>query len=164
MSADRPTAALRRLLAHVAWANQRALATLRAQATPTRQAVALLAHVLGAEHVWLSRLEGRQAAVAIWPALDLDECEALARENAARFEALLDQLDAPGALGRQVHYRTSTGVEFDSTAEDILLQVVTHGSYHRGQVALLVRGAGDAPQPTDYIAFARGAPAAAASR
>ena len=36
MSADRPTAALRRLLAHVAWANQRALATLRAQATPTR--------------------------------------------------------------------------------------------------------------------------------
>ena len=160
MSAERPTAALRRLLAHVAWANQRALASLRAQAAPVDRNVALLAHVLGAEHVWLSRLEGRAPTVAIWPALDLDACEALARENATRFAALLDELDAPGALGRSVHYRTSTGVAFDSTVEDILLQVVTHGSYHRGQVALLVRGAGDAPQPTDYIAFTRGAPAA----
>ena len=48
--------------------------------------------------------------------------------------------------------------------EDMLLQVVLHGCYHRGQVALVVRGAGAEPSPTDYIAFVRGAPAAVTPR
>ena len=43
---------------------------------------------------------------------------------------------------------------------DILAHAVLHGSYHRGQVSLLVRDAGAQPQPTDFIAFVRGAPAA----
>jgi uncharacterized damage-inducible protein DinB len=38
--------------------------------------------------------------------------------------------------------------------------VALHGSYHRGQIALLVRAGGSTPAPTDYIAFIRGAPAA----
>ena len=35
-----------------------------------------------------------------------------------------------------------------------------HGSYHRGQVTMLVRDAGAEPQPTDYNRFVRGVPAA----
>jgi uncharacterized damage-inducible protein DinB len=44
--------------------------------------------------------------------------------------------------------------------DDILLHVALHGSYHRGQVALLVREAANKPAPTDYIGFVRGVPAA----
>jgi uncharacterized damage-inducible protein DinB len=40
------------------------------------------------------------------------------------------------------------------------VHVAMHGSYHRGQITMLVRDAGAEPQPTDYIAFVRGAPAA----
>ena len=36
-----------------------------------------------------------------------------------------------------------------------------HGSYHRGQVAMLLRQSGAEPLPTDYIVFVRGVPAAA---
>jgi uncharacterized damage-inducible protein DinB len=59
-----------------------------------------------------------------------------------------------------VHYRNSAGDEFDNAIEDILVHVAMHGSYHRGQITMLVRDAGAEPQPTDYIAFVRGAAAA----
>ena len=66
----------------------------------------------------------------------------------------------PGDLDRDVTYTNSAGQEFTSRVEDILLHVVMHGSYHRGQVAMLIRDGGGTPAPTDYIAFVRGAPAA----
>jgi uncharacterized damage-inducible protein DinB len=44
--------------------------------------------------------------------------------------------------------------------EDILLHTCLHGAYHRGQIARDLRQAGDPPEPTDYIAFIRGSPAA----
>ena len=150
---------LHRLFAHLAWADAHALQSLREATHPQKQARELLAHVLGAEHVWLARLEGRPPTVAVWPALSLDECEALARENERAYARYVDTLDAD-AVHRTVRYRNSAGAEFDSRIEDILLHVALHGAYHRGQVAAAVRRGGDVPSPTDYIAFVRGAPTA----
>jgi uncharacterized damage-inducible protein DinB len=149
---------IRSLLDHMAWADDRVLESLRQPAVPQR-ALDLYAHVLGAEHVWLARLEQRAPAVAVWPAMTLEECERLARENRDAFRGYADRLTSDD-LRRPVHYRNSAGQEFDSAIEDILVHVAMHGSYHRGQVALLVRDAGAEPQPTDYIAFVRGVSAA----
>jgi uncharacterized damage-inducible protein DinB len=63
-------------------------------------------------------------------------------------------------LAREVPYVNSAGAAFVSRVDDILLHVVLHSAYHRGQVSLLMRRSGGTPKPTDYIAFARGAPAA----
>ncbi|MFL5508025.1 MAG: DinB family protein, partial [Gemmatimonadaceae bacterium] len=57
-------------------------------------------------------------------------------------------------------YKNSAGEQFTSSVENILTHVFMHGSYHRGQVASLVRAGGDTPSPTDYIFFTRGSPAA----
>jgi uncharacterized damage-inducible protein DinB len=150
---------LARLFRHMAWADARALDALRKAGGTSELARSELAHVLGTEHVWLSRLEGRPATVAVWPDLSVDECESLARETQAGFRAFVDRLDDT-ALERTVHYRNSAGVEFDSKISDILFHVALHGSYHRGKVAAALRAAGAEPAPTDYIAFVRGVPAA----
>lgn len=150
---------LRKLVDHLRWSDALILAALRRAAAPPPKALELYGHVLGAEHVWLARLHGRAAEVAVWPALDLDRCEALAKENADALQALVDA-GGEESLRRNVHYRNSAGAEFDSTVEDILLHVAMHGQYHRAQVNLLLREAGADPAPVDYIAFARGAPAA----
>jgi uncharacterized damage-inducible protein DinB len=42
-----------------------------------------------------------------------------------------------------------------STLEEIMRHVVNHGSYHRGQVAFMLRLLGKQPQATDWIAFSR---------
>jgi uncharacterized damage-inducible protein DinB len=150
---------LARLFRHMAWADERALAALREAGTASDLAHRELAHILGAEHVWLARLEGRPATVAVWPELSIDECEALARETRAGFQAYVERTD-DAALERTVHYRNSAGAEFDTKAADILLHVALHGAYHRGKVAAALRVAGAEPAPTDYIAFVRGVPAA----
>lgn len=149
---------LRTLLDHMAWADERVLESLRQPGVPQR-AIDIYAHVLGAEHVWLSRLEQRPRTVPVWPSMTLDECARVAAENRRTFRAYLDRLTSDD-LRRIVHYRNSAGDEFDNAIEDILVHVAMHGSYHRGQVTLLVRDAGAEPQPTDLIAFVRGAPAA----
>ncbi len=150
---------IRRLFAHMRWADQCTLDALRSTPTPPRRAVEIYAHVLAAEHVWLSRVRQVPPSVRVWPSMTLGDCVLLAQANAEQYEALVATLDAP-ALDREVAYTNSAGVSFRSTIGDILLHVALHGAYHRGQVALLLRDAGAVPQPSDYIAFVRGAPAA----
>ena len=150
---------LSKLLDHLEWADRRVLDSLRAMTHPDQRAIDLYAHVLGAEHTWLRRVQQQAPREKVWPDLTLDRAAALAAENAAGLRALLDSRSAD-ELQRKVAYTNSAGVAFESTVEDMLLQVVLHGCYHRGQVAMVVRGAGAEPSPTDYIAFIRGAAAA----
>ena len=148
-----------RLIEHLAWADERVLASLRGSRVPLPAALSLYSHVLGAEHVWLKRISGDAANVAVWPDLSLDECARLARENADSLRNLAASTSTEG-LKRQVTYRNSAGAEFTTELEDILMHVSIHGAYHRGQVAALLRSAGDEPSPTDYIQWVRGAAAA----
>ncbi len=115
--------------------------------------------MLGAEQVWLARLRQTAPTTAVWPRLDLAACARLAQATHAGYAAILAELSA-ATLSRVISYVNSAGNSFSSTIEDILVHVAMHGSYHRGQVALLLREAGAEPSPTDYIAFVRGSPAA----
>lgn len=150
---------LRQLFEHMAWADAKALGALRKAKGASDLAHSELAHVLGAEHVWLARLEQRTARVPVWPTLTIEDCEALVNENRAGFLEFLDGQDED-SLEQTVHYRNSAGAEFDTKIADILLHVALHGSYHRGKVAAALRASGAEPAPTDYIGFVRGVPAA----
>ncbi|HJU72815.1 MAG TPA: DinB family protein [Gemmatimonadaceae bacterium] len=152
-------AQLRRLFEHAEWANTQVLVALEREPNVAGDIVELFAHVLGAEEVWLSRLEGRAPALAVWPALPLGELVQAARATALGYRRYIDRL-TPDDLAREVAYRNSAGQAFTSTIADILTHVAMHGSYHRGQVALRIRRDGGTPAPTDFIAFVRGVPAA----
>jgi uncharacterized damage-inducible protein DinB len=149
----------RKLYKHLVWADARVLQSLRAAHSVLKKDLDLYSHILGSEHVWLSRIKGTTAKVTVWPSLTLDECLRLADENAAAFDGLISELTEE-AGEKPITYRNSAGDQFTSTLEDILTHVSLHSAYHRGQIAASIRAAGDTPIPTDYIAFARGAPAA----
>lgn len=145
------------LIDHLAWADALTLASLRAvpAGSPERErAVAIYAHLAGSAHVWLARLEGRTPEHPVWPALDLEAAATLSRETSAALRALAERSDE-AELGRVVTYRTSGGQSFENTVGDILTHVALHGSYHRGQLALLARQGGGDPAATDFIVFAR---------
>jgi uncharacterized damage-inducible protein DinB len=147
------------LFQHAAWANDAVLASLRS--TPGRDAAALeqIAHTLGAEHVWLSRIRGDVPRFAVWPTLSLAECEALAVENREGFFALLSS-GVGDSLDQEVTYVNSAGRTFTNRVIDILIHVAMHGSYHRGMTSIITRRSEGTPAPTDFIAFIRGAPTA----
>ncbi|MBI1913241.1 MAG: damage-inducible protein DinB [Planctomycetes bacterium] len=143
-----------KLLRYTAWADRCILAALRELPAAQQEALPLFAHVLAAEHVWLSRVYGAEARLAVWPQLSLEECAALAGENAAGYEELLQGLGAE-ELVKPVRYRNTKGVEFVTPLDDILTHVVVHGGYHRGQVARAIGRAGGTTISTDYITFVR---------
>jgi uncharacterized damage-inducible protein DinB len=153
---------LKRLMDHLAWADERVLASLRQARVSHPAAIALYAHILGAEHAWMSRILGTPPVFAIWPQITLDECESQSAENVKALRSFVSTL-TPNDRQKQITYRNSAGAEFTTGLEDILLHVALHGSYHRGQVAAILRGAGDEPAPTDYIQWVRGTAAAVRS-
>ncbi len=150
---------LKRLLDHLYWADEAAVGALSVAGTPPAKAVEILSHVLGAEEVWLSRLEQRPARLAVWPELTPADCVTTAENLRRAFGRYVGAL-LPRDLEGSVAYTNSAGQAFTSTVWDILVHVAMHGSYHRGQVMLLLRSGGHEPAATDYIAFVRGAPAA----
>ena len=149
----------KRLFAHLQWADERTLRSIADSEHLPAHALELFAHVLAAEHVWLSRIGAAAPRMPVWPTLSIAECDALMHENHAAYTQFLGEM-SDDDLAHATAYRNSAGREFTSTVEEMLTQVAMHGSYHRGQIAALVRAAGDEPQATDYIAFARGAPSA----
>jgi uncharacterized damage-inducible protein DinB len=152
-----------KLFKHLEWADVRVLESLRSAQNPQRRGLELYSHILGSEHVWLSRINGTTPRVDVWPVLTLDECEKIGRENIAAFSDLVLRL-TPELLEKPITYRNSAGDQFTSTVEDMLTHVAMHGSYHRGQIAASLRAGGDIPSPTDYIAFVRGVAAATRRR
>jgi uncharacterized damage-inducible protein DinB len=143
---------LEQLFAHNSWSHDELLNELRREA-PDPETLRLFAHIVAAEHLWLSRIDLVTPRVAVWPTLTLEEITALERENRARFRELLNRPDDSRA--QRVHYRNSAGNEFDNTVHDILTHVVMHGHYHRGQIARVMRAAGREPVYTDFIGFVR---------
>lgn len=148
-----------RLFDHLAWSDTVVLDALERAAPPPERELRWYAHVLGTEHVWLTRIRQETSQVAVWPELALTECRPLAAKNHREFTELLVGL-TPARLDQGIPYRNSAGQAFTTRLEDILLHICLHGCYHRGQIAAAMRDRGATPAPTDYIGFVRGVPAA----
>jgi uncharacterized damage-inducible protein DinB len=147
-------AELRRLFTYEGWANRETLGALGAAGSaPPPAALARMAHLVGAGRLWLGRLLGEPPA-AVWPRLSLAECRAEWEALDRRWDAYLAGL-APADLEAAIPYVNSAGEVWSSTVGDILLHVVLHGAYHRGQIAADLRAAGLEPAYTDFIEAVR---------
>jgi len=139
---------LERLLRYDSWANHETLHAMRETRPPARS-IRWMAHIVGAECLWLSRLRGQPAPLAVWPEIDLDQCgEHLAQLSRSWPEYLETH---QGSLDDRISYRNSKGEAWTNSVEDILTHVTIHSAYHRGQIAADVRAAGMEPAYTDYI-------------
>ena len=113
-----------------------------------------LAHVLGAEWLWLARLNVPGEAIGVWPKLTLDQCARQIEGLGRVWEGYLEKLGEAG-LGQTIAYRNSKGEPWQSRIDDVLTHVVMHSAYHRGQIALEMRAAGLTPAYTDFIQAVR---------
>ncbi|MCA9726150.1 MAG: hypothetical protein KC729_00600 [Candidatus Eisenbacteria bacterium] len=133
------------------WAATQLLDALeRAPQAPAR-AVSLLSHVIAAEHVWHERVEGRIAQIAFWPDFDLPRLRELAVHNLEDWQRTLSRDD----LDRVIAYRNSKGIAYETPIQEILLHLLSHGAYHRGQITEAMREAGLPLLNTDFIVYLR---------
>jgi uncharacterized damage-inducible protein DinB len=142
------TARLELLLKYDRWANRETLSSL-GQAIPPPRSLKWMGHIIGAELLWLARMEGETSELPVWPDLSLKECG----KRLAELSQLLTGVAraGPERLSEPISYTNSKGESWTSTVEEILIHVVIHSAYHRGQIASDIRTAGQTPAYTDYI-------------
>ena len=130
------------------WGNREAAASVARAGNAPEKPRKVLAHIIGTQWLWLSRIQGGASKMAVWPALEASE---VARESSEVLKAWRALLADEKVLARPVEYKNSKGEPWSSTVEEIATHVVFHGAYHRGQIATLLRDSGHEPAYTDFI-------------
>lgn len=155
--------AARDLLLYLLWADRQMLKSVRPvdaehltrdAGVSFRSLLGTMAHILGAEKLWLSRFLGHPDHFVLGPDdfPDLFSWITAWEENASGIEAFLagltdEQLAAPLA------WTSLEGVDHVRPLWQPILQLVNHSSYHRGQVVSLLRQMGYPAECTDLIKF-----------
>lgn len=156
---------IRSLYAYNRWANARffeVLATLDPSQLTLRlessfpTILATLAHLIGAEWIWLRRWKGESPTEAprFVAEPELPGLHAKLAEIDAERDRLLAALDEED-LAAPLSYRTMDGTPYRDRLGDLLVHVVNHSTYHRGQLTTLLRQVGATPPATDFVVFVR---------
>jgi len=115
-----------------------------------------LAHIVGAEWVWLRRWLGESPSnFPDWVTKPV-YADLRARLSAVEQEreAFLGGL-SDADLSRTVSYRTLGGQTFSDPLGNLMKHVVNHSTYHRGQVVTQLRQLGQKPPSTDLVLYLR---------
>lgn len=113
-----------------------------------------LVHILSVEWIWLSRWHGISPPALLDPALfpDLESVEKRWASIRHELQRFLGQIRDEN-LVVPISYRSVRGEELALPLICTLEHVVNHHSYHRGQMATLLRQLGREPVSTDMTLF-----------
>lgn len=141
---------LRKLYGYDHWANQEVARALQAAPQAPERSLRLMAHVVGTEWTWRSRILPESKKMAVWPQLTVEQILEEVAELKTAWTGYFGQL-TPARLAESADYTNSKGEHFSSRIGDILMHVVMHSAYHRGQIAADMRASGLEPVYTDFI-------------
>lgn len=142
-----------KLYRYNAWANKRVLETLTRQNVSDEKILSLMGHVVAAQFLWLHRIKGLPAPdIKLWGEYSLDTILPLA-EKAGK--AWLEYVEITDNFNRDLTYRNYVNEAYTNNVENIMIHLVNHSSYHRAQVAMLLRQKGFEPINTDFITYDR---------
>jgi uncharacterized damage-inducible protein DinB len=115
----------------------------------------LISHIVGAEWIWLRRWKGESPASAPdWltrpsPSTLHKALKHVEQERRKFLEALSED-----EFEREVHYTLLDGSKGALHLGVLLQHGVNHSTYHRGQIASMLRRLNVAPPATDLLVFA----------
>jgi len=159
------TTEIQSLFEYSAWANRRCLqAAEKLSAEQFTQPLGssfssvrdTLAHIYGAEWIWLERFQGRSPSSLpnvkeFVDVAGLRERWLEHEEKLLSFVRGLSQAD----LDREMEYKTLKFGIYSNPLWQSMLHVVNHGTYHRGQITTMLRQLGAEPILTDLMHFYR---------
>ncbi len=152
-----PQQILTSLFAQKSWAN-RELFDVVASVTSTEHAAALhtairmLNHIYVVDRIFRAHLAGEThpyTATNTPETPELGELHFAVAETDLWFENYVSKIGAP-ALAQSLAFLFTDGDSGRMTREEMLFHVLTHGSYHRGNVGQILKGISVAP-PRDLF-------------
>ena len=136
-----------------AWANHRVMQSLVDQQVNHEKIISLMGHIAAAEMLWLHRVKGLpKPDVKLWSGYSHEELSAMLNRADNDWLAYVQHTES---FDRELNYTNYTGDPFTNNVESIMIHTVNHASYHRAQVAMLLRQHGFEPINTDFITYDR---------
>jgi uncharacterized damage-inducible protein DinB len=111
-----------------------------------------LAHIYQADRIWLARFEGEGLAPFSRPG-DNFSLEQLSRDWPPLMERFTALVRAQDDLLVPLDWRNLKGEDKSEKKYKILLHIVNHGTYHRGQVITMLKQAGGEVVSTDLVYY-----------
>lgn len=135
------------------WSNKRVLGAIQNQQVSDAKILQLMGHVLAAQYLWLHRIKGLPAPdVKLWGDYSLERLLDMAEDVGKKWIEFVERTDN---FDRELTYRNYTNDPYTNNVENIMIHLVNHSSYHRAQVAMLMRQKGYEPINTDFITYDR---------
>ena len=115
-------------------------------------------HMVGSEHIWLKRIKGDNVVENKAAAFeDISSLLEFWIDQSKQFAALV-QLADENKLQEIIAYQNLKGIPFESAIYKIIMHVMNHGTYHRGQLVTMLRAVGFTDlSSTDLITYYRSA-------
>jgi len=112
-----------------------------------------MGHVVAAQFIWLHRIKGLPPpALKLWDTYKLTDLVKLAEDAGKQWIEFVESTDN---FNRELSYTNYVGDPYVNNVESIMIHLVNHSTYHRGQVAMLLRENGLEPVNTDFITYDR---------
>ena len=112
-----------------------------------------MGHIVAAQFLWLHRIKGLAPAnVKLWGEYTLPQLVTMAEEAGRLWLDFVEQTDN---FNRELTYSNYVGDPYINNVEMIMIHLVNHSSYHRAQIAMLLRQKGFEPINTDFITYDR---------
>ena len=118
--------------------------------TTDARTTSLLSHILNAQQVWNSRILG-ETPFGVWQLNPSDQLEKINQSVYEKSLKIIEKLP----LDKLILYQNTQGKRFSNSVCDILLHIVNHATYHRGQIASAFRAQKIEPLVNDYIFYRR---------
>lgn len=142
-----------KLYQYNAWANKRVINCLNRQNIGDEKILSVMGHIVAAQFLWLHRIKGLPPAdVKLWGEYSLPQLTTMAEEVGKLW---LEFVESTDNFNRELTYNNYVGEPYVNNVEMIMIHLVNHSSYHRAQIAMLLRQKGFEPINTDFITYDR---------
>jgi uncharacterized damage-inducible protein DinB len=136
------------------WANDLLAETIEKSNESDERTLLLFSHLLSSYSMWLSRVKGTEITTTLFQERNLEESKTLKKQVFSDWKTYLE-LASNEELNRVVHFVFPLdGTKRKLSVTDAVLHLVTHSSYHRGQIMARLKNKIEVLPLTTYIAFA----------
>ncbi len=121
------------------------------QLTDFEKAFEWMTHVCEAHYIWNQRVQKKDIDIKPYKNISMEDLQKLNETNYADTLQLLKTID----LNEYISYQNLKGDQYKNKIHDILYHVINHSTYHRAQIATVLKENGVKVPSTDYIFYVR---------
>lgn len=142
---------LRDLIAYAKESNSMVIHQVTSNEKKPDKVIELLNHIFNAHRIWNNRITNSEVDVNGWEEHSISDWQEINEANYTTSEQIIQNFNA----NQSIHYTDTEGASFENSVSEIIRHIVNHSTYHKGQIAMLMRQAGLEPVETDYIYLRR---------